>query len=84
MPQAQDASQPDAPASFEVLVDQLDKLVTQLESGKLSLEESLAAFDNGMSLSRKAAGILDAAEHRLEQISGSPDKPELRPMAEPE
>ena len=84
MAQAQETPQTEAPASFEALVDQLDKLVTQLESGKLSLEESLAAFDTGMSLSRKAAGILDAAEHRLEEIAGTPEKPELRTMAAPE
>lgn len=71
------------PVSFEKLVDQLDKLVTQLESGQLSLEESLAAFDSGMAISRKAAAILDAAEHRLEQIAGTPGKPELKPMDEP-
>ena len=65
------------------MVDQLDKLVAQLESGQLSLEDSLAAFDTGMALSRKAAAILDAAEHRLEQIAGSLDKPELRPLDEP-
>jgi exodeoxyribonuclease VII small subunit len=78
-----DATTPEPPASFEKLVDQLDKLVAQLESGQLSLEDSLAAFDSGMAISRKAAGILDAAEHRLEQIAGSPDKPELRPLDEP-
>lgn len=71
------------PASFEKLVDQLDKLVAQLESGQLSLEDSLAAFDDGMAVSRKAAAILDAAEHRLEQIAGSPEKPELKPLDEP-
>ena len=77
------AAPPEPPVSFEKLVDQLDKLVAQLESGQLSLEESLTAFDTGMAISRKAAAILDAAEHRLEQIAGSPDKPELRPLDEP-
>lgn len=81
-PQSEAAASEPA-VSFEKLVDQLDKLVGQLESGQLSLEESLAAFDSGMAISRKAAGILDAAEHRLEQIAGSPDKPELKPLDEP-
>jgi exodeoxyribonuclease VII small subunit len=80
---APDATPADPPPSFEKLVDQLDKLVAQLESGQLSLEDSLAAFDTGMAISRKAAAILDAAEHRLEQIAGSPDKPELKPLDEP-
>ena len=77
------AAAPEPPAAFEALVGQLDKLVAQLESGQLSLEESLAAFDTGMALSRRAASILDAAERRLEQISGSPDKPEIKPLDEP-
>ena len=45
--------------------------------------DSLAAFDTGMAISRKAAAILDAAEHRLEQIAGAPDKPEIQPLDEP-
>lgn len=71
-------------ASFESLVEQLDRLVLQLESGKLSLEESLQAFDTGMAISKRAAAILDAAEHRLEQLGGTPDRPELRSMDDPQ
>ena len=78
-----EAAPSEPPASFEKLVDQLDKLVGQLESGQLSLEDSLAAFDSGMAISRKAAAILDAAEHRLEQIAGSPEKPEFKALDEP-
>jgi len=77
--------QPDAATehSFEGLVTELDQLVKDLESGQLSLEASLAAFERGMSLSRKASAILDSAEQRIEQLSGTADSPVLRPLDEP-
>lgn len=56
---------------FETLLGELDKLVSELEGGKLSLEDSLAAFERGMQVSKQAAGILDAAEARLEQLTAS-------------
>jgi exodeoxyribonuclease VII small subunit len=67
-------------AGFEDLVGELDKLVTQLESGQLSLEDSLQAFERGMVLAKQAAAILDAAEARIEQLSGTADKPVLKPL----
>ena len=38
-------------ASFESCLDELEKVVQQLEAGDLSLERSLALFERGMSLS---------------------------------
>ena len=78
-------AQTSAPESvaFEDLVAELDTLVAQLEAGQLSLEDSLAAFERGMLLSRRAAAILDAAEHRIEQLTGTPDAPLRRPLDEP-
>ena len=62
---------PDQPVPFETLLGELDKLVSALEAGKLSLEDSLAAFERGMQVSKQAAAILDAAETRLEQLTAS-------------
>lgn len=75
-------SEPQEP-SFEELVAELDKLVGQLESGQLSLEDSLAAFERGTLLSRKAGAILDAAEARIEQLTGTPEAPQTRPFEPP-
>ncbi len=61
------------PVAFEALIDELDTLVGQLEGGELSLEESLAAFERGMTVSKRAAHILDKAEHRIEQLVGGGD-----------
>jgi exodeoxyribonuclease VII small subunit len=48
-------------------------VVEKLEGGSLSLEQSLAAFEEGVKLSRKGAQILDAAEHRVEVLLKEPD-----------
>lgn len=82
MPVTDATSAPTEP-SFEALVSELDTLVKDLEGGHLSLQDSLAAFERGMTLSRKASAILDAAEHRIEQLSGTPDAPVIRPLDEP-
>jgi exodeoxyribonuclease VII small subunit len=51
---------------FDQLLQQLRGIVERLEGGNLSLEQSLAAFEEGVRLSRAGARILDAAEQRVE------------------
>jgi exodeoxyribonuclease VII small subunit len=40
-------------ATFEVVMEELQAVVTRLEEGELSLEESLVAFELGVKLSRE-------------------------------
>jgi len=72
-PGAPDAAADDVPADFEALLGELDATVKRLESGQLSLEDSLAAFERGMRLSKKASTILDAAEARVEELTKRDD-----------
>ena len=65
---------------FEVLLAELEKLVGDLEGGKLSLEDSLASFERGMQLSGQAAAILDAADLRIEQLTGTAESPKTAPF----
>jgi exodeoxyribonuclease VII small subunit len=51
---------------FDQVLAQLRSIVERLEGGNLSLEQSLAAFEEGVKLSRSGARILDAAEQRVE------------------
>lgn len=51
--------------SFEALMAEIDRVTTLLERGDAPLETALAAFERGMSLSKKAASLLDQAEARL-------------------
>lgn len=53
---------------YEDLVRELGQVVERLESGGLSLEESIAAFEQGVRLSRAGAARLDEAERRVEQL----------------
>ncbi len=48
--------------SFEELLQQLQIIVTSLESGKLSLEESVAKYQEGMALSLECKKRLEQAK----------------------
>lgn len=54
---------------FEQALTQLNALVEKLESGELPLEQSVAAFEQGVKLSRRCEALLDAAEQRLNVLS---------------
>ncbi len=58
---------------FEDLLQELEGIVGKLESGELSLEDSLGSFERGMSVSRQADRILASAEKRIEQLVRSGD-----------
>ncbi len=51
--------------SFEQALDGLTTMVEKLESGKLSLEDSVKAFEEGVILTRQCEKLLDDAEQRL-------------------
>jgi exodeoxyribonuclease VII small subunit len=57
--------QPDPPKSFESALSELETLVQTMESGKLSLEESLSAYQRGMELLKYCQSTLSAAERRV-------------------
>lgn len=59
--------------SFEEALEQLTLLVEKLESGRMSLEESVAAFENGVKLSRRCESLLDHAEQRLHILNDQTD-----------
>ena len=56
------------PERFEDILGRLRGLVERLEGGNLPLEESLRAFEEGMELCRRGAGILDGAEKKVETL----------------
>lgn len=55
--------------SFEEALAQLTQLVEKLESGNLSLENSVAAFETGVKLSRRCEALLNSAEQRLQTLN---------------
>ncbi|MBN4076758.1 exodeoxyribonuclease VII small subunit [Mariprofundus ferrooxydans] len=60
--------------SFEQALDGLTDLVEKLESGVLPLEESVAAFEQGVKLSRRCEALLDEAEQRLQILDNDTDR----------
>ncbi len=54
--------------TFETSLAALEKIVTQLEEGDLSLEESLKLFEDGVKLSRECQERLESAERRIDVL----------------
>ena len=79
-PQAGDTAPPD----FAATVERLERLVERLESGELSLEGSLSAFEEGVRLTRDAQRRLDEAELKVRTLTeGAEGGVELEPFAPP-
>ena len=57
------------PVSFEQSLSELEALVERMESGDLSLEESLSAFERGITLTRNCQQALQAAEQKVEILT---------------
>jgi exodeoxyribonuclease VII small subunit len=53
---------------FEEQLARLEAIVSALEAGNLRLEESLAIFEEGVSLARPCSCYLDEAERRIEML----------------
>lgn len=56
--------------SFEAQLARLSELTEKLEAGDLPLEEALSAYEEGVKISRALVLQLDAAEKRIEILSG--------------
>jgi len=54
--------------TFEAALARLEQVVTEMETGQLALEQSIARFEEGMKLSRFCAAQLDAIERRIEVL----------------
>ena len=61
-----DDDDPDAAASYEHARDELAAVVAKLESGGLSLDESLALWERGEHLAAVCTRFLDGARERVE------------------
>ncbi|HEX9398722.1 MAG TPA: exodeoxyribonuclease VII small subunit [Anaeromyxobacter sp.] len=72
-----DASERSAQAardeSYDAIVVRLERVVGELESGQLSLEQSIEKFAEGVRLAKDASRKLDEAERRVELLVRSAD-----------
>jgi len=65
---AEGQESPHPVANFESSLDELEKVVKELESGDLPLDRSLELFSRGMQLSESCRKRLEDAETRVEQL----------------
>lgn len=69
--------------SFEEAMTRLEKIVEDLESGKLPLEESLTRFEEGVKLSSQLHRTLEEAEKRIERLVEGANGPTTVPDGSP-
>ncbi len=69
-----------SPLSFETSLEELEKVVKELESGDLPLERALELFEKGVSLSGACRKQLEEAETRLEILMKKEGKVQPEPF----
>ena len=70
----------DAPLDFEQSMKRLETIVEELESGELTLEDSISRYEEGIKLSRRLQQVLDESEKRIERLV---EKEGATPSTEP-
>jgi exodeoxyribonuclease VII small subunit len=66
-------SQPAPKLDFEAQYQKLLDCVSRLESGQLSLDDALGAYQNGISLVQNCRSILNQAQARVEKLTAIDD-----------
>jgi exodeoxyribonuclease VII small subunit len=79
MPTAKTADE--TPPDFETAMRALEELVDRLEQGDLPLEESLAAFERGVRLTRVCQTALKEAEQKVEILLKKAGEPAVQDFA---
>lgn len=54
--------------NFEQALEELEQLVTAMEDGELTLEQSLQAFEKGIKLTRECQSALQEAEQKVQVL----------------
>ena len=66
--------------AFEKSLQELEALVTRMEQGNLSLEESLQHFERGIQLTRTCQKALKAAEQKVEILLNKSGQDDIAPF----
>ena len=70
----------DPEPGFDALLVRLREVVQKLESGELSLEQSLAVYEEGVQLARRGQQLLATAEKRVEILVSTSAGVEAQPF----
>lgn len=60
--------------NFEQNMEELEKIVQELEKGNLNLDESIKKFEQGMQISKKCNQFLEEAEKKITVLIQDNDK----------
>ena len=63
--------------SFEQALEELTTIVSEMEQGDLSLEQSLKQFERGIALASVSSGKLQQAEQKVSILMGNDEKAPL-------
>ena len=72
--------QADKLPNFEKALEELESLVEQLESGELSLDQSLKQFKRGVELTRHCQGVLENAQQTVRKLIDTDDESSAVPF----
>lgn len=70
--------------AFEHSLAELEALVQKMESGDLSLEQSLQAFEQGVKLTRNCQKALTEAEQKVQLLLDDNGKLKTEPFSNPD
>ena len=59
--------------NFETSLTELEEIVSKMEQGDLSLEDSLSAFEKGVKLSKDCQKALKTAEQKVNKLVAKED-----------
>ncbi|HQL54339.1 MAG TPA: exodeoxyribonuclease VII small subunit [Phycisphaerae bacterium] len=69
---------------FEEAMERLDAIVAAMESGEIGVEDSIAKYEEAMTLAAHCRQILDQAEQRIQKIQlDAAGKPQVSPFEPP-
>ncbi len=63
--------------SFETGMAELEALVSALEAGTMSLDESFKAYEKGVKLAAKLKEVLDQGDQRIRMLTDSLTKTDI-------
>jgi len=68
--------------TIEDRLSKLEDLVARLESDDIPLEDALAAFEEGVKLTREAQEVLKKTEQRVQKLLEKDGEPKAEPFIE--
>lgn len=69
-------------STFEDSLAELEQLVSKLEQGDISLEESLKSFEHGVNLTRTCQKALQEAEQKIQILTEQNGNQSLEPFTD--